>query len=63
VVIDRFDPRGEQRVEFEQGRGRRQSSFGQLFGGGVGDLDEEPFPDVPKPAFDLAALTPKHSLP
>ena len=55
VVVDRLDPRGEQRVELEQRRGRGESSLGQLFGGGVGDLDEELLAHAAKPPLDLAA--------
>ena len=54
-MIDRLDPRGEQRVELEQRRGRGESSLGQLFGGGVGDLDEELLAHATKPPLDLAA--------
>jgi len=55
VVIDRFDPGSEQGVELEQPRCRCEAAFGQLFGGGVGDFDEELLAHAPEPALDLAA--------
>ena len=55
MVVDRFDPGGEQGVELEQPRCRRESLLGKLFGGGVGDFDEELVAHAAEPALDLAA--------
>ena len=41
VVVDGLDPCGEQRVQLQQRGGVGQAAFGQVGGGGVGDLDEE----------------------
>jgi hypothetical protein len=49
VVVDRLDPRGEQGVELEQRRGRGELPFGQVFGAGTGDFDEELITSAKKP--------------
>ena len=55
AVVFGFDPRGEQPVEFQQRRGVVDPGGGEVFGGGVGDLDEELLAHGAEEPFDLAA--------
>jgi hypothetical protein len=55
AVVFGFDPPGQQPVEFQQGAARIGAGGGQVFGGGVGDFDEELFAHRAEEPFDLAA--------